>query len=278
MTAKPLTEFFGTHPTTLAGGPLAHLRETVRLGGVAACTVVGWVLWHGAAPLGWIAPAALERIRVGLVRAWARGVSRALALRVEVRGTPPAAPFVLVTNHLSYLDVIVLRAVVDGVFVAKEEVRTWPVFGALAQLVGTLFVPRRVTRLLTEAGAAIAQAVEDRRGVILFAEGTSTDGRTILPLRTALLDWAARRTHPVHVATIWYDTAPDDPPARDALCWWGDMSFLPHLRRVARLRSASAVIRFSPHPVAATDRQQLGALIHQALCDRFTPIGEALVS
>ncbi len=277
MTATPLQEFWGSRATRL-GGSNGLLRAWLRLSGLTGCTMVGWVAWQAAAPLGWIAPRLLERSRRSLVRIWARGVARALGVRIEVQGSPPTPPFLLVTNHLSYLDVVVLRAVVDGVFVAKQEVRSWPILGALAQLVGTLFVPRRVTRALPGLGAAIAEAVTEQRGVILFAEGTSTDGRTILPLRTALLEWAARSEHPVHVATLWYDTAPDDPPAREVLCWWGDMAFLPHLRRVARLRQATAVVRFGPHPVASADRRQLGALIRQSLLDSFTPIGEAHIS
>jgi 1-acyl-sn-glycerol-3-phosphate acyltransferase len=113
------------------------------------------------------------------------------------------------------------------------------------------------------------------RGVVLFAEGTSSDGSRVLPLRPALLDGAARSGWPVYAATLSYRTGPGDPPAAEVLCWWGDMTFLPHLAGVCRLRRSHARVAFSERPVRADDRRALASQLHRELTLSFVPSGHA---
>jgi 1-acyl-sn-glycerol-3-phosphate acyltransferase len=242
------------------------IAGAVRLGLVPAWTA-GWYL-------GWLAagllPGAAARRR-GVVRRWARGLIRILGLRVVVTGTPPAAPFLLVTNHLSYLDVIALAAVADVVFVAKREVRRWPLFGRSAALIGCIFVDRASPRDAIHAGTAIREAVRAGLGVVLFAEGTSSPGDRVLPLRPALLHWAAREKEPVHAAALSWHSAPGDPSASELLCWWGDMEFLPHLAGVCRAGRGECRIVFGRQPVSAPERGALAARLHATISELFTP-------
>jgi 1-acyl-sn-glycerol-3-phosphate acyltransferase len=169
--------------------------------------------------------------------------------------------------------VVVLMTLVDAVFVAKREVRGWPLFGPLARIVGTIFIDRESIRDVIRVSDAMKRARHEGHGVVLFAEGTSSDGTRVLPLRPALLDGAARAEWPVHVAGLSYHTAPTDPPAGEALCWWGDMTFLRHLAGVCRLTRARARVTFFPQAIMASDRRALAKGLHAAICRSFTPSG-----
>jgi len=233
-------------------------------------------LWTGACWLVWLlvglGPGGGGR-REGMVRAWARGLTRLLGIEVERVGSAPARPFLLVTNHLSYLDVVVLMTLVDAVFVAKQEVRAWPMFGPLARIIGTIFIDRESARDAVRVGNEVSRELESGRGVILFAEGTSSDGTQVLPLRPALFEAAARAGREVHVASLSYHTDPGGPGAAQVLCWWGDMTFLPHLAGVCRLRRSRVRVAFGDRPITAADRRTLATELHLALMECFTPSG-----
>ena len=141
----------------------------------------------------------------------------------------PLPPFYLVSNHLSYLDIVVYGAVMPARFVAKQEVRNWPVVGFLARTMGTIFIDRTVKRDVVRVIDDLAGAVADGDGVVMFAEATSSPGQMVLPFRPALLEWAARSGQPVHYASVAYGTPADGPPAHLAVCWWGEMTFGRHL-------------------------------------------------
>ncbi len=206
-----------------------------------------------------------------VVRGWARVLLRLLRIEVTRDGTPPSPPFLLVANHLSYLDVIVLASQTDTVFVAKREVRRWPVFGVAAAFIGCIFVDRDSRSDAVRVGEAMRRRYRSGAGVVLFAEGTSSDGSTVLSLRSALLEWPAGERVPVHTATLSYHTGPGDPPASLALCWWGDMTFLPHLTAVCRLGPSRARVVFGSAPVSAGDRKSLARALHAALLADFRP-------
>lgn len=208
-----------------------------------------------------------------VVRTWARGLLRILRIRVTSQATPPSPPFLLVSNHLSYLDVIVLSSLVDTVFVAKREVRGWPLFGAAANAIGCIFVDRESPRDVIRVGEAMRDRYREGKGVALFAEGTSTDGSSVLELRPALLNWPASEKLPVHTAALSYHTRPGDPPASQSLCWWGDMPFLPHLAGVCRLGPSEARVTFGSRTVSAGGRKELAGALRSAILADFTPSG-----
>ena len=248
--------------------PQGWARGALRLAAILPWTLGCWLGWVVSG----VGRGGATR-REAMVRRWARGTLGILHIEVEPEGVPPTRPFLLVANHLSYLDVVVLMTLVDAVFVAKREVRRWPLFGPLAHIVGTIFIDRESMRDVIRVSDAMTRARLDGHGVVLFAEGTSSDGTSVLPLRPALLDAAARGEWPVHVASLSYHTAPADPPASEALCWWGDMAFLPHLAGVCRLPRARAHVTFTPQAIMASDRRALAKGLHAAICRSFTPSG-----
>lgn len=264
-----MTSVPGTVPA-FAGSRRGTIAGALRLGLVPLWTIGCYLAWL----LAGVGPGGGPR-RSRVVRGWARGVARILRIRVTCSGPAPRPPFLLVTNHLSYLDVIVLASLVDAVFVAKREVRGWPLFGPLARAIGCIFVDRDMPRDALRAGAAIEGAVRAGNGVVLFAEGTSSDGSTVLELRPALLQWPASAGQEVHTGALSYHTGPGDPPASHALCWWGDMTFLPHLARACRLGPSEARVVFGERTVSAPDRKSLAQALRAALLTDFTRTGTA---
>ena len=167
---------------------------------------------------------------------------RILGGRLRIEGEPPAAPFFLVSNHLSYVDILVLASCLDGFFIAKIEIRHWPLFGLLSRTVGTLFIDRELRRDVVRVNGLIEEVLDSGYGVILFPEGTSTQGHEVAAFRSALLDYPARRGMPVHVAAVGYRTPPGELPAHLAMCWWGDAQFAPHARQLLGVRSFEATL------------------------------------
>ena len=123
---------------------------------------------------------------------WHRGVCRILGFRIERYGKASrTVPTLFVCNHTSYLDISALGAVVPGSFVAKAEVRSWPVFGFLARLQRTVFVERRASRTAHHRDNMTAR-LESGDNLILFPEGTSNDGNRVLPFKSAFFGIAEK--------------------------------------------------------------------------------------
>jgi 1-acyl-sn-glycerol-3-phosphate acyltransferase len=228
-----------------------------------ALAITAWSLWSGLmllvgfVPFAW-APARRSRWQGRVLRWWARGGLPILGVRVDWEGAPPPPPFVLVANHLSYLDILVLGSRLPAAFVARSDVASWPVLGYLARMAGTLFLDRERKRDLVQALERAKAMLRAGRGVIFFPEGTSSAGDTVLPFRTSLLALPVALALPVHAAALHYTTRPADPPARLAVCWWGDMTFPGHAWRMLQLREIGVAVRVVPTAVCGADRRQLG--------------------
>jgi 1-acyl-sn-glycerol-3-phosphate acyltransferase len=203
---------------------------------------------------------------------WARGVERILAVEVELHGFVPHPPCILVANHLSYLDIVLLASRLDAVFVAKREVRGWPVIGLLAAAMDSIFIDRTAARDAFRAMPRLSAALAAGDGVVLFLEATSSEGADVLPFRPAMLEWAARNGQPVYHASLSYRTPPGSEPAHLAVCWWGDMTFGSHLVSLAELPSIHARLAFGGEPIQESDRRRLAERLHHAVRERFVPV------
>lgn len=190
-------------------------------------------------------------------RRWAAVLAWLLGMRLEVRGEAPRPPFLLVCNHLSYVDVLLLGAAAGGVFVAKREIASWPLVGSLCRAANTVFIDRGAKRDLVRVARLIDGALEAGRGVVLFPEGTTGDGAALLPFRSSLLEVAVREGLQVHCAGIAYRVPDGGPAARRAVCWHGGVPFLPHALRLLALPGFEARVRFSPRTLEGDDRKRL---------------------
>lgn len=188
-----------------------------------------------------------------------RRTLRVFGVRYQASGAPPQTGL-LVSNHLSYLDILVLVSLTPAVFVSKAEVKHWPVFGWFARLAGTLFVDRTRRSDVTRMNALIETALTAGNVVVLFPEGTSWNGSEILPFKSSLLEPIAGAKHPLTVAHLGY--ALDDGDAANDVCYWGNATFFPHLLNLMTKKHVRARVCFAAVPQPATDRKALAQQLH----------------
>jgi 1-acyl-sn-glycerol-3-phosphate acyltransferase len=250
----------------------ALLRGVLR----GVVLVLTSAIWFGTLGLGNVvgalAPDVPRRLRRRLFPAWARWSCRLLGIRIQVQGIPPQPPFFLVSNHLGYLDIAVLGSIGATRFVAKQDIDRWPVFRWFFRSMAPIYVSRRHPSDLVRANVDIEQAVRNGEGVVLFPEGTSSSGQSVLPFNPSLLDVAAKNRFPVHHAALTYRTPPDEIPASDAACWWGDAEFVPHFARMLTISCIDAMITIGPQPLCFDDRKQLAKRLERAVRSQFNPV------
>lgn len=189
-----------------------------------------------------------------------RGVLASLGTTVSTDGSMPQHGLII-SNHLSYLDILCYSSIGPCVFVSKSEVRNWPVFGRLATNGGSIYVDRKSR---TGAGR-VAKEIEDtlRRGirVVLFPEGTSTGGDTVLPFHAPLLESAIRAEAAITPAAIAYEMEHGDP--RQDVCYWGDMTFATHFLGLLGKGKVHAKIAFGKSREDLTNRKTAAQVLHE---------------
>lgn len=192
-----------------------------------------------------------------IARLYYNGCVRLAGLTVRVEGEPARGRHLLyVANHVSYLDIPVLGARLECVFVAKQEVASWPLFGFLAKLCRTVFINRATMQAARQRNAMSRRLAHEN--LMMFPEGTSSDGSAVLPFKSTLFSVARHgpvpgdvTVQPVSVAyTRYADGRPLAGPLAPLYAWFGDMVMLPHLRQVFGLQGAEVVVTYH-EPVKA---------------------------
>ncbi len=196
---------------------------------------------------------------------------RVLDLRVRYEGER-ANSGLLVFNHVSYLDIVALAARHPVVFVSKSDVRAWPVIGWIAASAGTIFIDRtkrldvgRITSLIHEHLALGVQ-------LCIFPEGTSTDGTKVLPFRTSLLEPALQSQQPVTAGWVGY--ALEDGAAETEVCYWGDLTFGPHLWNLFSKRCIHGTVACAAPVQGHGCRKEFGRQLHESVCQLSERAGE----
>src|SRR5476651_337321 len=182
-----------------------------------------------------------------------RTVCGILGIRVRVHGLrSDVTPTLFVCNHVSYLDIEVLGSLVPGSFVAKAEVATWPFFKTLAKAQRTIFVERTSSKVSTSRDEMLRR-LNTGDNLMLFPEGTSSDGTRVLPFRSALFGVAQLRRHdkpivvqPVAISYTRLDGIPLGRYWRPLFAWFGDLDLVPHLWQMVCLGETEAVVTFFP--------------------------------
>ena len=230
-----------------------------------------YLLWLFVSPFVYFRAKSKRRWRNFIFRNWAKTIVKVLGIKVQTNTIVPATPFFLVSNHLSYLDIVVFASQMDCVFIAKREVKRWPVFGLLSRSMDTIFIDRTRAQDIPRVNALIAETLQSGQNIVVFPEGTSTAGAEVLPFRPSLLEPAAKGNFPVAYASIRYRTPPDETPAHLSVCWWGAMTLLPHLFGVFRLPAIEATLTFGAKTLQGNDRKELAKQLHDAVTTIFTP-------
>lgn len=203
---------------------------------------------------------------------WAKKIIKILNMKLTVIGDPPIPPFFLVSNHLSYIDVWVLFASAKGSFVAKSDLRDWPVVGFVMATSGMIFVNRKLKADVRRVNDEIATKLTTAQGIFLFPEGTTSSGKEILPFKSSLFQFAAQKNIAVTSAAISYST-PDDPEfASKSLCWWDETPFLPHFWTLLKTDRFEASISFSSEQIQNSDRKYLAKRTEEIIKDLFNPV------
>ena len=199
----------------------------------------------------------LERRAVWLHRSCQR-VAAAMGIRYKVHGAAPTRGL-LVSNHLSYLDIAIYGAIAPVFFIAKAEVANWPYFGQAARVGGALFIDRSRRSSASDVARQMGERLRLPMPVLLFPEGTSTDGSEVLRFHTGLFEPAIAQQAPVTAAAISYII--ERGVAESELCWFGDALFLPHLWKTLGTRGFSAEVRFA-EPAVYADRRAAAERAH----------------
>ncbi len=225
----------------------------------------------------------LRRPRTGAegalrIQAWCRRIVATMGLSVRITGTLPRDGAV-VSNHLSYLDILLYSAVHPFVMVAKREVRSWPLLGWLTAQAGTIYVERGAPPSVYPAvNRAMAEAYRTGLPVLFFPEGTTTNGSEVLRFRRGLFHSVLDNRVPLRTATLRYaldqDHATENGNATvaDHVCWWGDAYLGPHLFRSLGLRGLHAEIHFDDASIEGRDRFALSENAHAAVATRYAAL------
>ena len=186
------------------------------------------------------------RLARGFPKLYHRLVCRIVGIRVEVMGhAPQNGPLLIAANHVSWLDIVVLSSVAPVSFIAKREVASWPFFGSLARLQRTVFVDRTRRHAAGSSRDQMQERLAAGDLLVLFAEGTSGDGRSVLPFKSSLFGAAEMPGVLVQPVTLAYRGHRNLPMTRRLLpsyAWYGDMDLAPHLMNALRSGPIEVVV------------------------------------
>ncbi len=247
-------------PVRLALGVFRVLRRGVLLLAMAAAALLQFSLLRDRSVRG----------RALWMQRWSRFTLRVMGVQVRVRGEPPLDGL-LVSNHTGYLDVLVIGAAAPVVFVSKLEVRSWPIAGALTRGAGTIYVDRESRSATGSVTAQMQERLAAQVPVVMFPEGTSSDGTGLLPFRSSLFEAPVALGAAIHGACLRY-SIPGSPNSaqivREQVAYWGEMSLLRQLPLLLGLKRVEAVVEFSPVEIRAGDRKS-AAVEAEALVRRM---------
>jgi len=227
------------------------LRRAVALASALALGILRFWLRRVRGPLS-------DEERVLWVQQTCKAIMAGAGIRWQIEGQAPTHGLV-VANHLSYLDVLILSAAMPCFFVAKMEIGGWPIFGKAARVGGTIFVDRSSLASAMTVAEQIGKRLKQPIPVLLFPEGTSTDGSQVLRFHSRLIDPATAAGAPITTATIRY-VLEDGTPERE-LCWYGDTYFATHLFKALSTPGFSAHVRFG-EPKVYSDRRTAADRTH----------------
>ena len=236
------------------------LRAVARLASALAHALGGW--WT----ITYAFPKLTPPQREECVQQWARKMLAILGIELRLSGAPPAhGPMLLVANHISWLDILVMHAARHCRFVAKADVRRWPLIGTLATGAGTLYIERESRRDAMRVVHHMAESLRAGDILAVFPEGTTSDGRALLPFHANLLQAAISADAPVQpVALSFVDAASGE--MSTAASYIGDDTLVGSLWRTVTAPSLAAVVVFGvPEGAQGRGRRAWAVALHDAV-------------
>jgi lyso-ornithine lipid O-acyltransferase len=230
-----------------------QLRRAARLPAFLAAALYG--LWEHRKLRG---DASRAECAQWLHQSCTRGLS-AINVHVSSVGELPSHGLI-VSNHLSYLDILVLSAAVPCVFVSKAEIGVWPIFGRYARWAASVFVQRHDRADAARANVSVADSLESGVPVVLFPEGTTTDGHTVLRFHSTMMQPAIDAGARVTPCCIRYELS--DGAVEREVCWRGDAPLLAHVLNLLGKETVRTIIAFGKPMPAIGDRKELSRTLH----------------
>lgn len=220
-------------------------------------------------------PRLSARQRDRVISRWAHGLMQVMNIRVVVKGSPPhpdIASAMLVGNHVSWVDIHALNSVRTVRFIAKSEVRDWPVFGWFARKVNTFFIDRQRKQDTSRMVAEAVSSLQAGDCLCYFPEGTTTDGTELKPFKGSLMQAAIDADSMVWPVTIRYPR--EDGSANTEMAYWGDITLMQSIAKVLACRKPVVELDFAP-PIspAGHDRRSLTLQARQAIASRLDLAG-----
>jgi len=212
----------------------------------------------------WITPLIilrrLPRTQGPFVTLWFRGLLLAFNIRVTVvnKKSLSKKQKIFLSNHISYIDILVLGAHFNGFFVAKSDIAHWPIFGFLSRVSGTLFITRE-RRFIKQQLKLLETHLKAKQSLIIFPEGTTGNGREILPFKSSLLNSVLEmKKKPVIqplslIYTKMNDKKLETQEEFDQIAWYGDMTMPPHFKNLLSQKSFNARVVIHPSIIAKED-------------------------
>lgn len=195
-------------------------------------------------------------------------MARIINLRVSVSGyLPRAAGGLLISNHLSYLDIIAHGTILPIRYTPKRDIEKWPVLGWYIGLSRPIWVDRQTKQESKKLLVEYAETMKRGMYLIVYPEGTSSDGKHgILPFKSTPFEAAITGDAPIIPMLIKYK----EPPGRPTVCWYGDMTLLPHAWQVLKCPSIEAEVRFLP-PIypSGRSRKELALYVHDIMSREY---------
>lgn len=204
-----------------------------------------------------------------LTRLWSKGVARIINLRVKISGDIPGIPGgLVVSNHTSYLDIITQGSIMPLRYSPKSEIAKWPVLGWYIGLSRPIWIRRESKRSSKKTLRDYAKTIKRGMYLIVYPEGTTTDGKSgILPFKSTSFEASITGNMPILPVLTRYRQAAGEP----TVCWYGDMTLLPHIWRVLSLPSIEAELHFL-HPIfpEGRSRKELASFVHGVMMRELT--------
>ena len=223
----------------------------------------------GLATLALQFPFATQKKKNNLIRAWSKKLLTIFGIRLQLRNSEilPESPYLLASNHISWMDIHAINAYKPIRFVAKSDVEGWPIFGWMAKQLGTVFIKRDSTRHGKRVAEDVSKTLENE-SVCIFPEGTSTTGETVLPFKPNLFESAVIANVPVYsLAISYYSSASGD--RSEATAFVGEMGLLESMANILRNQQLIVELTFLPpsgaSPEASTDRKWLALHSQEAI-------------
>jgi|TARA_B100000959_G_scaffold143779_1_gene150925 1-acyl-sn-glycerol-3-phosphate acyltransferase len=201
---------------------------------------------------------------------WCRSILFGCRAHVHVDGSVGEEPCLLVSNHMSSVDIPLLGSQANAVFVAKKEIGSWPVIGWAVTGIGTIYIDRKNRHQVAEINQKTREAFAKGYWITIFPEGGITPADKIYPLKSPLLEPFVSDDIPIRYATIRYETGPGDLPVDEAVAWWG-VGMWEHLTRLFSCRRIDGYLTIREYTGPREDRKALARGLMEVMSADFQP-------